>query len=159
MTRRELDIASLYRQYGALVRRRIRRFFSDEEADDVLQEVFTRVLTSQGSFRGDSAPATWLYQVTTRHCLNRLRDRSRRDELWVERGAVYWSQPAASADQEARARLAQAWRGMDDELVTIGIYYHLDGLTHERIAELVGCSRRTVGNRLAELAERTRGAK
>jgi RNA polymerase sigma factor (sigma-70 family) len=159
MTRRELDIAALYRQYGALVRRRIRRFFSDEEADDVLQEVFTRVIVSQASFRGDSAPATWLYQVTTRHCLNRLRDRGRRDELWVERGAVYWSQPVASADQEARARLAQAWRGMDDELVTIGIYYHLDGLTHERIAELVGCSRRTVGNRLAELAERTRGAK
>ena len=159
MTRRELDVAALYRQYGALVRRRIRRFFSDEEADDVLQEVFTRVITSQDSFRGDSAPATWLYQVTTRHCLNRLRNRTRRDELWVERGAVYWSQPVASADQEARACLAQAWRDMDQELVAIGIYYHLDGLTHERIAELVGCSRRTVGNRLAELADRTRGAK
>ena len=159
MTRRDLDIAAMYTQYGALVRRRIRRFFSDEEADDVLQEVFTRVITSQGTFRGDSSPATWLYQVTTRHCLNRLRDRTRRDELWVERGAVYWSQPAASADQEARARLAQVWRHMDDETVAIGVYYHLDGLTHERIAELMGCSRRTVGNRLAELADRTRGVK
>ncbi len=159
MTRREIDIEALYRQYGALVRRRIRRFFSDEEADDVLQEVFTRVIVRQASFRGDSAPSTWLYQVTTRHCLNRLRDRSRRDALWTERGGVYWSGPISSADQEARSRLAQAWRDLDDELVTIGIYYHLDGLTHERIAELVGCSRRTVGNRLAELAERTRGAK
>ncbi len=159
MTRRTLDIEDLYRRYGALVRRRIRRFFSDEEADDVLQEVFTRVIVRQASFRGDSAPATWLYQVTTRHCLNRLRDRTRRDELWNERGGVYWSGAVSSADQEARARLAQAWRHLDDQLVTIGIYYHLDGLTHERIAELVGCSRRTVGNRLAELAERTRGAK
>jgi RNA polymerase sigma factor (sigma-70 family) len=159
MTKRALDIDALYRQYGALVRRRVRRFFSDEEADDVLQEVFTRVIARQASFRGDSAPATWLYQITTRHCLNRLRDRTRRDELWTERGGAYWSQPVASADQEARARLAQAWREMDDDLVTIGIYYHLDGLTHERIAELLGCSRRTVGNRLAELHERTRGAK
>ncbi len=48
---------------------------------------------------------------------------------------------------------------MDEELVTIGIYYHLDGMNHERIAQIVGCSRRTVGNRLADLAERTRGAK
>ena len=159
MTERTIDVAALYRQYGALVRRRIRRFFSDEEADDVLQEVFTRVIARQGSFRGDSSPATWLYQVTTRHCLNRLRDRGRRQELWVERGDVYWSQPVAPGDQEARSRLAQAWRDMDEELVAVGIYYHLDGLTHERIAELVGCSRRTVGNRLAELHERTRGAK
>ncbi len=159
MSRRELDVAALYQRYGALVRRRIRRFFPDEEADDVLQEVFTRVLARQGSFRGDSSPSTWLYQVTTRHCLNRLRDSTRRQELWVERGAVYWSQPVAQGDQEARSRLAQAWRDMDEQLVAIGIYYHLDGMTQERIAELVGCSRRTVGNRLAELRERTRGAK
>ena len=113
-----------------------------------------RVLDKLATFRGDSSPVTWLYQLTTRHCLNRLRNEGRRKELWEEHSdAVYWSQPISSANQERTALLAELWKHLDEDLVAVGIYYHLDGMTHAEIARLMGCSRRTVGNRLEALTQ------
>ena len=38
--------------------------------------------------------------------------------------------------------------------MTIGVYYFVDGMTHAEIAEVVGVSRRTVGNRVDEIRRR-----
>ncbi len=154
-----LDIDDLYRRYGGLVLRRIRRFYSDEEARDVLQEVFARAIEKQGSFRGESSPGTWLYQLTTRHCLNRLRDARRRRELLSEPDPdAWWSPGSTGARQEQSLLVRQLWRVLDEELAEIGIYYYLDGMSHAEIAEILGVSRRTVGNRIAELERRARVA-
>ena len=144
------DIDALYRAHGGLVRARIRRFFPEAEADDVLQEVFVRVIEKIESFRGESSTSTWLYQLTTRHCLNRLRDRSRRHALWTESGEM-WSAPVTPPSQEARTLLGEIWRDLDEEMALIAIYYHLDQLTRDDVATLVGLSSRTVGYRLEAL--------
>ena len=47
--------------------------------------------------------------------------------------------------------LRSTLRRMPPPLGEVAIYYHLDGLTHAEIAELVGCSRRQVGNHLAAI--------
>lgn len=152
-----IDVDSLYRRYGAMVLRRVRRFFHDEEeAVEVMQEVFLRVITTTSTFRGDAAPATWLYQITTRHCLNRLRDTSRRRELMEDRGEISWAPTVTKPTQEHVAFVQGLWRLLDGELAEIAVYYHLDGMSHEEIAGILGVSRRTVGNRLVELEARAR---
>ena len=151
-----LDVASLYKTYASMVYRRILRFFGPGEAEEVLQEVFVKVLENQAHFRGDAQPSTWLYQITTRHCLNRLRDQGRRQTLWRERRGDLWYGAHNRASQEARMLLAQLQETLPPELMTIAVYYHLDGLTHADIAKLMGVSRRTVGNRLEELEEAAR---
>ncbi len=151
-----MDVAGLYRTHGRSVRSRIRRFFGDEEADDVLQEVFMKVVDRQASFRGDSSAATWLYQLTTRHCLDRLRNQRRRQELWVHTQDLSWASPICGSDQESKALLQELWKTLDPELVEIGIYYHLDGMSQPDIAQVLGVSRQTVGNRLAALQAQAR---
>jgi RNA polymerase sigma-70 factor (ECF subfamily) len=153
-----LDIGELYDRHGAMVLRRVRRFYRGDEADEVLQEIFLRLLTTKASFRGEAAVTTWLYQVTTRHCLNRLRNARRRRELLDEHGAPAWGTPIAPPRQEARVFLEQLWSTLDEELVLIGVYAYVDGLSHAAIAELLGVSRRTVGNRLQTLAELVQAA-
>lgn len=152
------DVGDLYRRYGATVLRRVRHFYRDpEEAEEVLHEVFERVLVHIGTFAGNSSPVTWLYQIATRHCINRLRDTRRRRELLDENGDVLdWGSPVSSASQEAGALFRDLWRKLDAELVEIGVYYHLDGMTHDEIARVMGVSRRTVGNRLVELERAAR---
>lgn len=149
----------LYRRYAPVVLRRVRRFFRDpHEAEEVLHEVFLRVADKLDSFQGQSSPSTWLYQVATRHCINRLRDHSRRRDLLDQHGlALGWGNPVSAAGQEHHAALSALWRTANPDLMEIGIYYHLDGMTHDEIARVVGCSRRTVGNRLAELQALARG--
>jgi RNA polymerase sigma-70 factor (ECF subfamily) len=145
------DIESLYRDYAGLVYRRVLRFYSREEAEEVLQEVFLRAMTRLDGFRGDSSPATWLYQLTTRYCLNRIRNERRRRDLWVEQGEWAAGPTASAANQEAATFLRRFWQSLDEEMLEIGVAYLVDGMTHADIAAQVGCSRRTVGNRLEAL--------
>lgn len=149
MTQNELT--ELYRKYGPMVLRRIRRFYPGDEAEDVLQEVFMRVVAKEGSFKGQSQISTWLYQVTTRYCLNRRRNEGRRRELREEHGTFDWSPNTTHARQEAEAFCAQLWRSVDAELMQIGMHHYVDGMSHNEIARVMGVSRRTIGNRLEQL--------
>lgn len=48
---------------------------SPQDAEDVLQEIYMKVFDRIGNYRGDSAFSTWLYRMTTNHCLDILRRR------------------------------------------------------------------------------------
>ena len=46
-----------------------------QDAEDALQEIFLKVFDRVKNYRGDSAFSTWLYRMTTNHCLDLLRRR------------------------------------------------------------------------------------
>ncbi len=144
-------MARLYAEHAARVRRWVTRFEVGTEADEIVHEIFVKVLERLEGFRRESSPTTWLYRMTTNHCLNRLRDHGRRAELWRAHADALWGAPVADADQETMAFLGQFWRSLDDDLVEVGIYYLVDGMTHAEIARIVSCSERTVGNRIERL--------
>ena len=149
---------ALYRDHHRMVRRRIRRFVHGERADDLVQEVFERAVRHHVDFQGRSSHVTWLYQIATRTCLHHLRDSKRRTELLETWGAPAWSRPSVAADPETRAFLGEVWRLLDDDLLEIGTYHFIDGLTQAAIAEVLGVSRRTVGNRLSALRQQVEAA-
>lgn len=146
-------MSELYQQHGRLVLRRIRRFYEPQEAEEVLQEVFERVLRVASSFRGESSVATWLYALTTRHCLIRLRNHRRRDALLDAFGPPDWSRPVSPADQELVAFVRARWAAVDEELALIGTYYYVDGMSQAEIGALLGVSGRTVSTRLRALQD------
>ncbi len=146
------DMAALYQKYAPMVYRRCCRFFSGSEAEDMMHEVFLHVFGQFESFRGESAPSTWLYRVTTNFCLKRLYKINRRQELWLaHQQALTPPTEGQAAGQEAASMLSQLWRQLPPELVTVGIYHYGDGMSHQEIAKVLGVSRRTVGNRLEAL--------
>ncbi len=154
----DLDLAALYRQYAPLVLRRVRRFVGPQEAEEVVHEIFLRALEKRDTFRSESSPVTWLYTLTTRHCLNRIRNSGRRRELLDVHAGAIPAQAPMGASAEARLFLQQFWKTLDDEVALIGIYYFVDGLTHAEIAKLVGCSPRTVGYRIQQLQAQAQAA-
>ena len=153
-----LDIASLYRELGPTVQRRARRFMPPAEAEEAVHDVFLKLLEDPGRFRGESSPVTWLYRVTTRLCLERLRSRARQQELIVQHAAAVFPQRDSGEHPEARVFLQRLWRTLDVELAMVGILYYVDGMTTADIGRTMGVSDRTIANRLSALAQAARDA-
>mgnify|MGYP002039627392 CR=1 FL=1 len=66
---------SLFRDYGPLVHRRALRILGNSaDAEEATQEIFIRVINGIERFDGRSQLSTWLFQITTNLCLNRIRD-------------------------------------------------------------------------------------
>ncbi|MFL6699722.1 MAG: RNA polymerase sigma factor [Vitreoscilla sp.] len=55
----------------------------DAEAEDALQEAYLAAHRALPGFRGDASLATWLSRLVTNECLDRLRKRSRRDNIFA----------------------------------------------------------------------------
>lgn len=145
-----LDLSAVYRRYAPMVLRRVRRFYQGPEAEEVLSEIFLKVVERHATFREESSPVTWLYHVATNHCITRLRNNRRRLELLAEHGNEL--QPlSADAQQEQRVLVRELWEGLDEELAQLGYYYYVDGMSHAEIARVAGVSPRTVGGRLETL--------
>ena len=147
----DLDIERLYRDYSGLVYRRALRFLNNEsEAEECMHDIFLKVIERADQFRGQSSPATWLYQITTRHCLNYIRDRRRQNQL-IELHVRPWVASSQEDDHEARHMLEMVWSILGDELKQICIYHYVDGLSRDEIGRLLNCTGRTIGNRLLEI--------
>lgn len=70
---------ALVRAHSGAVYAHAMRFFGDPQAaEDVVQEVFIKVLRSIQGFDGAAAFSTWLYRVTRNVCLDALRAGRRR---------------------------------------------------------------------------------
>lgn len=117
----------------------------EEEAREVLQDVFTSLVSEPRQFGGKSSLLTWLYSATTHRCLNRLRDTRNRRRILQDN-----LRPASSvsAGAETRAVVRNILAHVPDDLAQVAIYYYLDELTQAEIAGVLACSRRHVGDLL-----------
>lgn len=143
-----LDVGAVYQSHGALVLRRARQILgNDAEAEEALQEVFVSLLHRPEQFHGKSALTTFLYSMTTNLCLNRIRNQKNRRRLLDEKVAPA-TPSGASGQAEQTLLLRQLLARVDPELAEVATYYYMDEMTHAEIAEVIGCSRRQVGNLL-----------
>jgi RNA polymerase sigma-70 factor (ECF subfamily) len=154
MSTARLDVEALYRSYGHSVLRRARQILaSDDEAAEVLQELFAGLVARPQQFDGRSAPSTFLYAATTHACLSRLRNQRNRRRLIDEQ-----VRPWATELDPRPADSASALRGvlglLTDDEARAAVYHYLDGMSHAEVAEVLGCSRRHVGNLLERVSRR-----
>lgn len=146
------EIEAMYRLHGhAVFRRAFRLLQNEDDARDVMQDVFVALQRAGERFEGRSSIATYLYSVTTHACLNWLRNRRTRNRLI----AGYRPGPEFIAARGERQTLAvELLAQLSPDDAALAVYLHCDELTHEEIAALRGCSRRHVGDLAARLQRR-----
>ncbi|MFT3698243.1 MAG: sigma-70 family RNA polymerase sigma factor [Kofleriaceae bacterium] len=149
MNARELD--KLYREHGHAVLRRARRILrNDEDARDVVQDVYL-ALCRDDRFQGKSGIATYLYAAATHACLNRLRDGKNRTRLLEIRTSRDSTEPATA---ETTTLATEILHQLNADEAELAVYLFCDELTHDEIADLLGCSRRHVGDLALRLRRR-----
>lgn len=152
MTLSRSEIEALYRAHGhAVYRRALRLVQNEEDARDIMHDVFVELRLKGERFDGRSSIATYLYSMTTHACLNWLRNRRTRARLL----AGYRPDPAfIPARGEGVALAVELLALLSPDEAALAIYLHCDGLTHSELAALRGCSRRHVGDLVARLQRR-----
>lgn len=163
--------------FGAILARHQDRIYSiaanfaanRDDASDLAQEVFVKAYRSLAGFRGQSAFSTWLYRIAVNTCVDYTRRQARSGWLQLQDDAVSApTEPGLDPQhelerKELRSDLVGAIAGLSWKLRTALILHDVEGLTHEEIAAVVGCSIGTTKSRLfrarEEVRRRLRGQK
>lgn len=152
----------------------LRQVHAPSTAEDIVQEVFVRVVQNVESFKEEARFATWAYTIARNLCIDHLRKRVHRrhasldqpsgpdssDAPLVERVA---GEGTAGADRAAigkqlGAHIAAAVERLPDDQREVFLMRHLGELPFKEIAEIIGTNENTVKSRMRYALERLQAA-
>ena len=132
-----------------------------DDASDICQETFLRVMKKAHRFRKGSRFSTWLYQIA----LNLCRDQARRSRRWsrildlhrefdervdsAPESKAAEPGPWASVEQEERRRIVKsALQQIPAEQREVLVLKEFEGLKFKEIAAILDCPESTVKSRM-----------
>ncbi len=128
---------------------------SRAEAEEAAQEVFLRVHRGLAEFRGDAKLSTWMYAITSRHCLSRLAAGAQRvvrasasDGALADLPSAERSAAEAVERRELEAALHRAIAELPEERRIVVVLRDLEELSYEEIAQALEVTLGTVRSRL-----------
>jgi RNA polymerase sigma-70 factor, ECF subfamily len=144
-------------------------------AEEILQEVFLRVVQRSGEFRGHSKFSTWLYTIARNQCIDHSRKMAYRRHASLdapsrssddEHGPTLLDRVAAKthgSDREAIGRqlkeaIARAIEDLPDQQREVFLMRQVQNLAFKEIAVVVGTSENTVKSRMRYALERLQEA-
>lgn len=161
LEREDICFEELLGRYGSKVfnlAMRITR--NQEDAEDVLQEVFVTVFTKVGSFEHKSQFSSWLYRVTMNSSFMKIRSRNRRRSIsiedvsidvrqnWVGNRTEMFDVDFMSSRHELRTAIQSAVEALPEDYRAIFVLRDIDGLSNEAVSRILHLSIPAVKSRL-----------
>ena len=169
-----LSAEQIYHDYASRVFHMARRMVrSDDDAEDVTQDVLLKVVRHLPTFRGESALPTWLHRVTRNTAISHRRKRSVRDERRARDpfDTVLADAPASkpgwdgASDPEApllrretRGLIERAIAGLPPIYHSVFVLSDVEGLPNAVIAKQLGLSLAAIKSRLHRARQLLRDA-
>jgi RNA polymerase sigma-70 factor (ECF subfamily) len=161
LKREESCFEELLERYGSKVLNLAMRITrSQEDAEEILQDVFITVFTKLGSFEHKAQFSSWLYRVTMNSSFMKIRARNRRrtvsiDEIepttrqnWVGNRTEMFDVDLMSSRHELREAIQSAVEKLPDEYRAIFVLRDIDGLSNEAVSQVLQLSVPAVKSRL-----------
>lgn len=134
---------------------------NNEDARDLVQEIFLKAFRSIGGFRGKSSFYTWLHQIGVNMTINFLKKRGRRFQMSLDdvdsniQNDKEFLEMTASSDPVREANLSELQRRLNESMMklslehrTVVTMFDIQGLPHAEISKVLGVSEGTVRSRL-----------
>ena len=120
----------------------IRRMVDDhEDADDILQNTFLKVIKSLNGFQQQSALYTWLYRIATNECLNFIGNKKNKKHESLKNSAVYYMRSTEELDDvKVLNRLAEAINILPDKQKLVFNMRYYDEMSYQDIADITDTS-------------------
>ena len=137
--------------YYARVQTFVTRFISDaDQAEDAIQEAFVRVWLNRDQLLGIENIAAWVRTITSRICINILRNELTRNRHTAEHALQPKSQPDTPVEKtyasEIRNLVAIAVNNMPEARRRIYLMSREEGMKPAEIADALSLSVNTVRN-------------
>jgi RNA polymerase sigma-70 factor (ECF subfamily) len=129
---------ALYHRFKRRVYGMVARIAGAQDAEEVAQEVFIRIYRGLVKFRGDSALDTWVYRLTVNAALSHVQRRPVRAE-GEEALALLPGHDGPARDPRLAARLEGALAALPGGYRAVLVLHDVEGLSHEEIADVLGC--------------------
>ncbi len=134
---------------------------NQEDAEEVLQDVFSTVFRKIHGFKGQSAFSSWLYRVTVNAAFMKLRKRKQKPTISIEDltpalkqqyveqefGYVQYSD-STSVSNEVREVLQAAINRLPDQYRAVFVLRDVDGMSNQEVGEILDLSIPAVKSRL-----------
>jgi RNA polymerase sigma-70 factor (ECF subfamily) len=150
------DLAEIFREYSPIVYRTARSVTGNaEDAEDVLQTIFLRLIRSEYSGQLKKNPKAYLYRAAVNLSLDVLRARSRRAFTHeVDRLETPLSTSSARFDDELHRRLNEALAHLSPDAVHVLVLRYVHNYSDAEISKLLGTSRGAIALKLFRLRAR-----
>jgi RNA polymerase sigma-70 factor (ECF subfamily) len=164
--------------YDELVRRYQERIYATiyhmtsnhEDANDLAQESFIKAYTALKSFKGGSSFYTWLYRIAVNKTINFLKQRRNKHHLSLNdmdfnaehdpdlMALISDKTPQRDINlSELQKKLNEALLKLSEPHRMVVVLHDVQGVSHEEIAEIVGCNIGTVRSRLFYARQQLQG--
>lgn len=141
-------MTELYRQHRSRALAIARRILRDsDEAEDVVQEVFTRLFSQNVRFDGKAAYTTWLHRILVNSSINSLRARKRRGRLESPVGVSDDPEELAMG-QERHALFLEGLEHLSEQHRLVVTLRDLRGYSYPEIARMLQLPEGTVKSAL-----------
>ena len=121
-------------------------------ASDVSQQIFLKLMTNIGQFRGDSTFTTWLYRMVVNTCIDEQRKRRRflpfGESIPMSKVEDRRGPEKHYAKREVADRVQAAIQELKPKFRLPILLKYVEGLSYEEIANVLSCSKGTVASRL-----------
>ncbi|MBN2131763.1 MAG: sigma-70 family RNA polymerase sigma factor [Sedimentisphaerales bacterium] len=139
----------IFQRFQPRLRYYIRRMDAvNGRVEDVLQEIWVKVVRRIGSLRDRKAFVAWLYRIARNEVYGRAKDRDPFVTLTDEHLELPADVVEPTFDQEDAARLHEALQRLKYHHREILTLYFLEELSHRQIAEILGIRCNSVRTRI-----------
>lgn len=133
---------------------------NQEDAEEILQDVFITVFTKVNSFEHKSQFSSWLYRVTMNSSFMKIRARNRRRAVylediesttrqnWVGNRTEMFDVDFMSSRHELRTAIETAIQDLPEDYRAIFVLRDIDGLSNEAVGKVLQLSVPAVKSRL-----------
>jgi RNA polymerase sigma-70 factor (ECF subfamily) len=112
-----------------------------EEAKDMTQETFVKMMRGVSGFKRHSSFKTWLYQIAINTCINRLKQRRNKEtyqeDLIVDGGHGHG---AEWIEKEKKDRIRAGLQGLTERERLAMVLRVYEGMSCSETAKVMGCS-------------------
>ena len=164
--------------YDELVKRYQQRIYATvyhmtsnhEDANDLAQDSFIKAFSALKSFKGGSTFYTWLYRIAVNKTINFLKQRKNKHHMSLNDldfnaendpdlvALISHKTPQRDAGlSELQKKLNEALLKLSEPHRMVVVLHDVQGMSHDEIAEIMGCNIGTVRSRLFYARQQLQG--